>query len=340
MAKKSEKAKNSKSLSPSMHATHEKNDNVQKTVPEVSGQAPQKTIDWPDVWSTIIESLKPESASSATNKKRDTLLSTQLEAVIAKSGLEKKYNILILHDEGTMLRSDIDKIYSAITAFKEKKQILLILYSMGGDIGSGYLIGKLCKEYSSGEFSIAIPRRAKSAATLLCCAAGELHLGSLSELGPIDPQIDRMPALGLKSSIEHIATLVQQYPGTAEMFAKYLSYSLKPIDLGYYERVAESAKQYAERLLKEHATILPSAPEKIAKTLVYDYKDHSFVIDKTEVQSIFGNKVVQFNTPEYNLANEIYGGLSTIGKLAGMMNYTFYFIGSASAEPNFFKQNR
>ena len=49
----------------------------------------------------------------------------------------------------------------------------------------------------------------------------------------------------------YIAYLIKDYPQASEMFAKYLNLSIDPIHLGYYERVAESATQYAERLLKK-----------------------------------------------------------------------------------------
>ena len=184
-----------------------------------------------------------------------------------------------------------------------------------------------------------IPRQAKSAATLICCAADEIHMGSLSELGPIDPQIDQLPALGLKSSIEHIAELISRYPKSSEMFAKYLNLSLQPIHLGYYERVAESAAQYAERLLKSHFSNLKSSPEKISNDLVYSYKDHSFVIDKSEALSIFGGNVIKSNTEEYNLGNSIYGTMMLISRISSIMKYSFYFIGSCESEPNFTKRS-
>ncbi|GAH24734.1 unnamed protein product, partial [marine sediment metagenome] len=59
-------------------------------------------------------------------------------------------------------------------------------------------------------------------------------MGSLSELGPIDPQIGEMPVLGLKDSIEHLSKLVKEYPESSEMFAKYLSNALPLIYLGHY----------------------------------------------------------------------------------------------------------
>ncbi len=156
------------------------------------------------------------------------------------------------------------------SSFSDNKPLLLILYSNGGVIGSAYLIGQLCREKAEDKFVITVPRHAKSAATLLCCAADEIHMGSLSELGLIGPQINNLPALGLKNSIEHIAKLVKETSESAEMFAKYLHYSLKPIDLGYYERVAESAIHYAEKLEKNIA--------QIAYEFVYIYKDHRLVI--------------------------------------------------------------
>src|SRR5437870_8330791 len=113
-------------------------------------------------------------------------------------------------------------------------------------------------------------------------------MGSLSELGPIDPQFQGLPALGLKRAIQHIAELVKEYPHATTLFSEYLGKCAQPIYLGYYERVAESAVQYAERLLELHKPKLSQAPAKIAKDLVYSYKDHSFVTDVKEAQTIFG----------------------------------------------------
>jgi ClpP class serine protease len=236
-----------------------------------------------------------------------------------------------------MVKSDADQIYAAAAAFTEKRPIMLILYSTGGAIGSAYLIGKLCREYADKKLVVVVPRQAKSAATLICCAADEIHMGSLSELGPIDPQIEDLPALGLKTSVEHIADLIKQYPHAADMFAKYLNMSLKPIHLGYYERVAESAAQYAERLLKLHPDNLKQKPEQIAESLVYSYKDHSFVIDKAESVDIFGEKIIHTNTDEYNLGNDIYEALKFIDKIALAMNHYFFFIGSPDSDPHFKK---
>lgn len=281
-----------------------------------------------------------KDSTDETKKEFYGLLSSYLLQVAKDFNIYDKYNILILYDDSTLVKSDADKIYNAITKFNETKPLLLILLSRGGEAGSAYLIGKLCREYSKGKFLVAIPRYAKSAATLLACAANEIHMGSMSELGPVDPQINKMPALGLKNSVEHIAALVKKYPDASDMFAKYLHLSIEPIQMGYYERVAESAMQYAENLLSTHQDNIPRSAKEIAEELVYKYKDHGFVIDVAEATKIFGNKVIKSNTGEYQFSNAIYKTLDLVENISSYLNNNFYFIGSIDSEPNFSKREK
>lgn len=292
------------------------------------------TFDLTELFNVLLSSFHPDATRDA-EKKRDDAVREFIQSKIDDNPITKKYNIIILYDEGTMVKSDADHVYAAATKFRESKPVLLVLYSTGGAIGSAYLIGKLCRECSHEKLIVVVPRQAKSAATLICCAADEIHMGSLSELGPIDPQIDKLPALGLKTSVEHIADLIEEYPHAAEMFASYLNKSLQPIHLGYYERVAESAMQYAERLLKLHPQNLKQKPSNIAKTLVYSYKDHGFVIDKAEAAEIFGDDIVKTNTDEYIFGNDVYEAMKLIANIAGAFNHYFYFIGSPDGEPHF-----
>lgn len=277
------------------------------------------------------EKCTDEARAQLSDAVRKYLYDTAIKA----SPLAAEYNLLVIFDETMMVKSDADNIYGAVKAFSEQKPLLLTLYSTGGHAAAAYLLGKLCREFCNGSFIVSVPRYAKSAATLLACAADEIHMGSLSELGPIDPQINELPALGLKSSIEHIAELVKRFPESAEMFAKYLHASLPLIDLGYYERVVVSNTHYAERLLQPHAGNLAMPPAELAEKLVYGFKDHSFVIDKVEAQAIFGPKCVKCGTPQYEIGNALYEGLKWIEELAGYLDHSFIFIGSVTGNSTY-----
>lgn len=304
---------------------------------DISSEESVKEIGFQDLLKVLIAGYG-ENGTDAGKQDTNKTISAYLKQEASKVTCYDKYNIIVLYDDTTLVKGDADNIYNSVTSFTEKKPILLVLYSRGGSAASAYLIGKLCREYSNDTFVASIPRFAKSAATLITCAANEIHMGSLSELGPIDPQINDLPALGLKNSIEHIAELVKAYPESSDMFSKYLQNNLPLINLGYYERVAESAAQYAEKLLETHSDNLPRRAKEIANELVYKYKDHGFVIDRAEAMNIFGDKIIKCNTPEYELGNVIYKSLDMIGSLLGYLKHNFYFIGSLDSQPSIRKR--
>ena len=236
------------------------------------------------------------------------IINSQFQYNLTNSKLCEDYNVLFLFSSGPITRWDANRIYTSVVDADREKPILLILSSPGGDIAAAYFIAKLCREYTNLTFEAAVPRHAKSAATLICCGSDRIHMGSLSELGPIDPQFNGVPALALKHSVEHIAQLVKECPESTELFSEYLSKSLKIESIGYYERVAKSATDYAIRLLglRKDSKKEPSSLKQIASRLVYDYTDHGFVIDINEATDIFGESIVAHNTNEYKSANSLY----------------------------------
>jgi hypothetical protein len=234
--------------------------------------------------------------------------------LIQESKLGAKYDFIFLYDEsGSITRYTSNKIYSAVTDHSRSKgkQLFLLLHTTGGKIEPAYLISKCCRK-SADKFVVAVPRFAKSAGTLLALGADEIHMGIISELGPIDPQIGEYPALGLGSAVEHIATLCKKHPDAIEMLAKYLASSLNLHDLGYFERVSESAEQYAERLLSGKKLPTGQTAASIAYRFVHEYKDHGFVIDRDEAMEILGAEIVKSDSPEYKLANKIHEYMETV----------------------------
>ena len=252
---------------------------------------------------------------------------SHLNSLIKKSSISSQYTILFLYDPvGDIMPYTADRIYNALPKKKDQK-ILLIIHSSGGQIEPGYLISKCCKEYSE-KFVVSVPRKAKSAATLISLGADEIHMGIMSELGPIDPQFGGLPALGLSSAVEYLAGLCKQHPESSDMLAKYLSLTLDLRTLGYFERVSESAMQYAQRLL--HGKSLPDDENiySVAATFVYTYKDHSFVIDKEEAKNFLG-EIIKSETEEYELGNKVHNFLERVSLFADIFKqHTLSMVGT------------
>lgn len=242
------------------------------------------------------------------------LLYKHILTIAKRNKLDEKYHLLFLYEPNSSIEQGmVDRIYNAIPD-DNLKPILLLIHNHGGRIEPAYLISKTCKELSP-KFVVTIPRKAKSAATLIALGGNEIHMGPMSELGPIDPQFAGLPALGIGSSLESIAKIVCKYPESSSMFADFMKEKLDLRILGYFERVSESAQQYAIRLLA--GKNLNS--EEVAHKLVYEYKDHSFVIDKEEAQQLLG-ETIKVDTDEYRFANEIHKFLNEVNILIGLFN--------------------
>ena len=220
----------------------------------------------------------------------------------------ESYHIIVLYDvNGNISSWHANQIYESLSSSNlgESKDVMLVMVSPGGRIEPAYQISKLCREYSSRKFVVVVPRQAKSAATLIALGADEIHMGPLGELGPIDPQVGGLPALGVVQALERIAALTQSFPGSSDMFSKYLKEVVTVEQIGYCERISESATQYAERLISTKSSLDRRSGE-IARKLVYEYKDHGFVIDREEASMLLSKDLIITDSSELRFAESYY----------------------------------
>lgn len=249
----------------------------------------------------------PEFLREATRKAIAKRLCAEISGILKAHGLDQDCCLAIHEPDDGIDSFELDKIFAALSAVNphHDKRVVLFVVSAGGSIEPAYQISKLCKSFSHGNFVVVVVRQAKSAATMIAIGADEIHMGPLGQLGPIDPQIGGMPALGVSQALQTIASMVQQHPASAEMFARYLRLSLTVEQIGYCERISESAVQYAVRLLSTKPSLV-SVASRIASELVYEYKHHGFVIDVDEAKKHLGDGWIKTDTPELKAAERIY----------------------------------
>src|ERR1700733_5344591 len=286
------------------HASADNEANIETvSQPEQSQPASTPTPTVP--WSQFLRGASAQDVKERFGKEVDELL-TQF-------GLTDVCCLALLEPIDAIDTYDLDKIYGALvqTNPAHAKDVVLFLLSSGGPGEPAYQISKICKSFAKSSFKVVVPRHAKSAATLIAIGADEIHLGSLGQLGPIDPQIGGLPALGVSRALRTIASVAEQYPRSAEMFARYLRLALTVEQIGYCDRISESAVQYAERLLSTKPGLAPRALT-IAKELVHEYKDHAFVIDLDEAQKHLGSDWIKTGTNELRAAEALYSLFETV----------------------------
>lgn len=319
MAEKVKSSKKNEEDSALLSAQNSETSEPNDLSPENKDEGKEDTVHWID------------AVKRGDDEQAQRLIARDLEGILSKHGLTN-YQTLFLYDtNGSIENFDLNRLYEAASQNKNEKDILLILHSSGGSIEPAYLISKALKHFSKQRFVVAIPRRAKSAATLVSLGADEIHMGMTSQLGPIDPQIGGLPALGLVNALDTLAGLACRFPEASKMLSSYLEAKLDLRVLGYFNRVTESAVQYAERLLASKKLPNGRTPNDLAKHLVDHYKDHGFVIDFDEAKDLLGSAVVRTETKEYAASNDIFQLLDLVEFILRRQKKALCYIGSIDA---------
>jgi hypothetical protein len=248
-----------------------------------------------------------EACRAGNEDELKKLIEERVDAILTANGLDSYHTLFLFDDRHSISDYHADRIYAAAShALIDPKNVLLIIHSKGGRIEPAYLISKSLKRLASEKFVVVVPRRAKSAATLIALGADEIHMGMMSQLGPIDPQFGGIPALALENAVNVVTKLACQYPDASQMLTNYLAQQIPLRLLGYYQRVTESAEQYAERLIGTKTLASGHTSKFVSNHLVHHYKDHSFVIDFDEAMGLLGPEIIRGKTPEYKAADEIF----------------------------------
>ena len=251
--------------------------------------------------------------------KTNDLLTSCAKSLISTDEL-KDYHTVFLWTQKGLSDLHLSEIHTHLkknnVEGKLAKDILLIVHNDGGFIEPAFQISKICNDYKKNKFIVAVPRRAKSAATLVAMGADEIHMGDLGQLGPIDPHIEGLPALGVYDVLDTLAEVVTTYPKSVDLFSQFLEHEMDFGTLGWLVRVPESAHQYAQKLLSKNYTEEQHKDQikKIAQTLVKGYKDHGFIIDAEEARVVLGNdigkKMIKTNTKIIDKVEHFYSQLS------------------------------
>lgn len=177
-----------------------------------------------------------------------------------------------------------------------EKAIDVFIVSNGGSAEATERIVQLLREhYESVRFIV--PANAYSAATLMCFSGDVIIMDDVSTLGPIDPQIDGIPARAILRSFEGIEKRIKQEG--IEVLAPYIPL-LQKFNLSIIE-ICNSAERLSRELAEKWLTQymfrdVRAADSKKAAALVrtnvdffvnYDvHKSHSRSIDRHKARDM------------------------------------------------------
>lgn len=220
---------------------------------------------------------------------------------------------------GDLSYSVFEGFYKQRADLKACGQVALVIESPGGYASAAYQIATLLRRHCEG-FIAVVPSFAKSAATLLALGGEEIYMGFDAQLGPLDAQLMDPEREEVASALNEVSALERLHSVALDQFdqtmmlltartnkkvetllplslnftAQMMQPLLDKIDTVHYtqqSRRLKEAEDYAVRLLKPRYD--SSRAEQIARRLVNEYPDHSFVIDRDEVAQFLDLPTIQ-----------------------------------------------
>lgn len=190
-------------------------------------------------------------------------------------------------------------------------KIDLFLYSTGGDTMVPWRLVSMIREYCD-TFSVLVPYKAHSAATMISLGADEIVMSDLGELSPIDPSTANVfnpadpanPQNKIPISVEDVMAYfdlaktkfgIQADDELAKIFNKFVEANpqIHPLALGNVNRIHNLIRILAKSLLKSHKEkISESEVGKIVDFFTEKLYSHQYFIGRREAREDLGLKNV------------------------------------------------
>ncbi|MDD4622425.1 MAG: ATP-dependent Clp protease proteolytic subunit [Kiritimatiellae bacterium] len=110
--------------------------------------------------------------------------------------------------------NDDDKngFMAVIHGLDREKGLDLILHTPGGDMAATESLIDYLHRMFNGDVVAVIPQIAMSAGTMIACSCRKIIMGKQSNIGPIDPQLNGVPAYGVIKEFEDAIEEIQKKP--------------------------------------------------------------------------------------------------------------------------------
>lgn len=192
------------------------------------------------------------------------------------------------------------------------ENIDLFLYSAGGDTMVPWRLVSMIREYCGDKFSVLVPYKAHSAASMIALGADEIVMTDLSELSPIDPstanvfnpQDPKNPNSKIPISVEDVMAYfdlaknkfgIKNDEDLTKIFNKFMESDpqIHPLSLGNVNRTHNLIRMLAKRLLKSHASPMKDDEiEKVVDFFTEKLYSHQYFIGRKEAKEDLGLETI------------------------------------------------
>jgi len=206
-------------------------------------------------WGQILEEINNTTgygygiAKSATDIVRRKYLAslhqhTKRNIIAYYSGFLSKPNASLsdINDE------DKNGFMAAIHNLDRSLGLDLIIHTPGGSIAATQSIVNYLHQMFGHNIRAFVPQIAMSAGTMLACSCEKIIMTKHSNLGPIDPHLDGMPAYGVKHEFERACREVEEHSSKIDIWAQIIG-QYRPAFLSQCENAIEWSNMFVTEQL-------------------------------------------------------------------------------------------
>jgi ATP-dependent protease ClpP protease subunit len=142
-----------------------------------------------------------------------------------------------------ILDEDKNGFMMAIHNLNRQEGLDLILHTQGGDGAATESIVDYLRRMFGNNIRAIIPQIAMSAGTMIACSCREIVMGTHSNLGPIDPHLRGVPAVGVIEEFKQACREVQSNPGIIQLWQSIVG-QYRPTFLSQCENAIRWSKEF------------------------------------------------------------------------------------------------
>lgn len=286
------------------------------TIPPTNGQPapiipPQAPIikPIPSIPKPIIDNNKPAATQPQPPKEERLLPLVQYPPALwdktqnlikeIEQKIQSKVITYFTHTSVSITDEDVDYFFSHVRDLQPESSIALILISYGGSGTAGWRIANVLRNYCQN-FSVIVPSRCASAATMMSLSADKILLGPAGYLTAIDTSLthplnprpsekERAVPVSvdqINRAKEFILEDLKNHPG-GKSLSEILFEKIHPLVFGELQRTSSLSKMIAKNMMslrKEPPT--EEEQNRIANLLNDSYPTHGYPIVLKEARQI------------------------------------------------------
>jgi hypothetical protein len=175
--------------------------------------------------------------------------------------------------------NDEDKngFMSAIHKLDRTKGLDLILHTPGGEISATESIVNYLRKMFNNDIRAIVPQIAMSAGTMMACACKEIIMGYHSDIGPIDPQTNGVPAHGIIEEFYRAISEVQQNPDAKHLWQPIIA-KYNPTLIGECEKAIKMSNTIVEEWLISGMLDGDAEAKNKAKIIIKELGTHALTL--------------------------------------------------------------